>query len=386
MPTRLPATADAVILGGGVMGASTAYHLCKAGIQKVVLLEREPFFGTGATGRCAGGIRYQFNTEINIRLSQISLPMLDALEEETGISALIRKCGYLFVLTREIDVEHFQKTVELQNRLGVSTEWLDSQEVRKLAQPCFFEDALAGCINREDGLADPHSVVSAYINAAKRLGASCVTECNVTGIEMDGEHIAAVQTNQGSVSTRIVVNACGPWSQKPASWVGLELPVKPLRRQWLVTEGITAIPESFPFVIDFAQSLYFHSEGPGILTGMSNPHEKFGEDQSIDPLWEENHIEKAIQRMPLLGTTGIKARQAGLYEVTPDAHPIVGKTPVDGFYVVTGFSGHGFMHGPVCGMLISELISEGHTKSLDISELELDRFENSQLNREYNVI
>ena len=119
---------------------------------------------------------------------------------------------------------------------------------------------------------------------------------------------------------------------------------------------------------------------------MSNPHEKFGEDQSIDPLWEENHIDKAIQRMPLLGATGIKARQAGLYEVTPDAHPIVGKTPVDGFYVVTGFSGHGFMHGPVCGMLISELISEGHTKSLDISELELDRFENSQLNREYNVI
>ena len=183
MSESLPTTADAVILGGGVMGASTAYHLCKAGIQKVVLLEREPFFGTGATGRCAGGIRYQFNTEINIRLSQISLPMLDALEEETGISALIRKCGYLFVLTREIDVEHFQKTVELQNRLGVSTEWLDSQEVRKLAQPCFFEDALAGCINREDGLADPHRVVSAYINAAKRLGASCVTECNVTGIE-----------------------------------------------------------------------------------------------------------------------------------------------------------------------------------------------------------
>tara|TARA_Y100000294_G_scaffold101216_1_gene93959 strand:- start:1714 stop:2874 length:1161 start_codon:yes stop_codon:yes gene_type:complete len=383
---NLPTTAEIVILGGGVMGASTAYHLCKAGFKKVVLLERESFFGTGATGRCAGGIRHQFNTEINIRLSQLSLRMLDTLEEETGTAAQVRKCGYLFVLTREADVVSFQKTVSLQNRLGVETEWLNREEVRTLAHPCVFEDAIAGSFNAEDGLADPHSVVSAYIDASRHLGACCLTGCNATGIKTRGNKIINVQTNRGVIETEKVVNACGPWSQVPAKWLGLDLPVQPLLRQWLMTNEIPQFPKSFPFVIDFAASLYFHREGPGILTGMSNPHQPFGEDQNIDTEWENNHVEKAVQRMPLLAEAGIQARQAGLYEMTPDSHPIIGQTPVDGFFLLTGFSGHGFMQGPFCGKLLSELITEGMTKSLDISSLAFDRFEKDQLIQEYNVV
>src|SRR3990170_7063606 len=163
----LPSTADIVIIGGGVMGASTAYHLAKRRGARVVLLEKESFFGLGATGRCAGGIRHQFATEVNIRLSIASLRMLDELEAETGQPALVRKCGYLFVLTSERDLAVFKRNVELQHSLGVMTQSLSSDDVRKLIPLCVFPDALGGTYYAGDGLADPNSVVMGYINAAK---------------------------------------------------------------------------------------------------------------------------------------------------------------------------------------------------------------------------
>ena len=383
---KIPKTAEVVILGGGVMGASTAYHLSKAGLKKIVLLEREAFFGTGATGRCAGGIRHQFNTEINIRLSKLSLSMLDSLEEETGTSAQVKKCGYLFVLTDEEDAVSFRKNIHLQNKLGVTTEWLNEEDARRLARPCEFEDAIGGSFNAKDGLADPHSVVQAYIKGAQRNGALCLTGCQAIDIDTQGDRIEGVQTDHGSIQTQIIVNACGPWSHVPAKWIGLEVPVQPLRRQWLVTNTLNVLPDDFPFVIDFAESLYFHREGSGIMTGMSNPLQPFGEDQSVDSEWENTHIEKALQRLPILANAGIQARQAGLYEMTPDAHPIVGSTPVDGFFLLTGFSGHGFMQGPVCGKLIAELIYKGITSTINIDSLNLSRFGNKKLIGEYNII
>lgn len=368
------------------MGASTAYHLAKHGGLSVVLLEREAFFGLGATGRCAGGIRYQFGTAINIRLSQLSLPMLDAFEEETGQPALVRKCGYLFVLTREADLAEFQRNVALQRSLGVNTEWLSGDEVRRLAAPCVFPDALAGTFNPNDGLADPNSVVMGYINAARRLGAKCLTEVAVTGIQVESGRVESVLTKQGRIATRTVVNCAGPWSATIGRMAGLEVPVTPLRRQWLTTTALPGLPASFPFVIDFAQSLYFHREGEGVLTGMSNPDETPGEDQSVDPAWELTHMEAATRRLPLLETAGVVARWAGLYEVTPDAHPILGATPVDGFYLLTGFSGHGFMHGPIGGKLLAEIITTGRAQTLDVSVLALDRFARGQTTREYHVV
>src|SRR5579859_6612879 len=219
----LPKTASVVVIGGGVMGASTAYHLAKAGARQVVLLEREPFFGLGATGRCAGGIRHQFATEINIRLSQHSLRLLDELEAETGQPALVRKCGYLFVLTRPEEVTAFERNVRLQRSLGVPTEWLSGDDVRRRLPSCVFPDALAGTYLASDGLADPNSVVMAYVNAARRLGARCVTDVTVT----------AVVTPDGRLATDCVVNAAGPWSAPVAALAGLALPVQPVRRQWL---------------------------------------------------------------------------------------------------------------------------------------------------------
>ena len=368
------------------MGASTAYHLASRGFKDVLLLERESFFGMGATSRCAGGIRHQFKTEVNIRLSQASLPMIDAFEEETGQSVLVQKCGYLFVLTLEKDVEVFRKTVELQHVLGVQTEWLSGDEVRQLAAPCVFPDALAGSFNAEDGLADPNSIVMGYINAALRYGAVCITDCSAIGIDVSNNQVRKVQTSLGTIETKTVVNACGPWSASLGKEIGLEIPVFPLRRQWFVSEALPQLPPTFPFVIDFAQSLYFHREGSGLLSGMSNHNEKFGEDQNVNSEWELEHIEAAIQRMPLLENSGIQARQAGLYEMTPDAHPIIGPTPVEGFHLLSGFSGHGFMQGPICGKLMAEILIDGDATTIDVSMLDYNRFAEKRLIPEYNVV
>ena len=384
--SRLPKKADVVILGGGVMGTSTAYHLVKRGQTNILLLERESFFGTGATGRCAGGIRHQFNTEVNIRLSQKSLAMIDTLEEETGQSAMVRKCGYLFVLTDEKDVPVFQKTLKLQNSLGIKTEWLSGDEVSRLAAPCVFPDAIGGTFNPDDGLADPNSIVMGYIKSSRRKGAVCLTDCTVTDFELENNKVRKVRTSLGSVETETVVNACGPWSTFLGNVIDLEIPVSPLRRQWFVTEKVPELPAEFPFVIDFSQSLYFHREASGLLSGMSNPNQKFGTDQSIDQDWEIRHIKEALARLPLLENSGIKARQAGLYELTPDAHPIIGSTPVDGFYLLTGFSGHGFMQGPICGKLMAEILIDGKASSVDISMLNYKRFEENRLIQEYNVV
>jgi sarcosine oxidase subunit beta len=182
------------------------------------------------------------------------------------------------------------------------------------------------------------------------------------------------------------VNAAGPWSALIGRVAGVDVPVVPLRRQWLTTTPLSEVPPDFPFVIDFAQSLYFHREGEGLLTGMSNNDEPIGFDQSVDREWELVHLEAAAKRMPLLERAGVASRWAGLYEVTPDAHPLLGPTPVEGFYLVTGFSGHGFMHGPVCGRLMAELILEGRARTVDVSALSLHRFAGGKEMREYNVV
>ena len=382
----LPRSAGVVVVGGGVMGASTAFHLAKAGVREVVLLERETFFGLGATGRCAGGIRHQFATEINIRLSQLSLRMLDELEAETGQPALVRKCGYLFVLTRPDDVAAFQRHLALQRSLGVPTEWLSGDDVRRRLPGCVFPDALGGSYLASDGLADPNSVVMAYINAARRLGARCLTDVTVSGLQAQNGRLEGVVTPHGAIATDCVVNAAGPWSAKLSALAGLPLPVQPVRRQWLTTTPLPGLAPDFPFVIDFAQSLYFHREGEGLLTGMSNPGQAPGFDQSVDPAWELLHLEAAAQRLPRLEQAGVASRWAGLYEVTPDAHPILGATPVAGLYVVAGFSGHGFMHGPICGLLMAELITAGRARTLDISALALSRFAEHREIVEYNVV
>ncbi len=387
MTQGIPKQASVVIVGGGVMGASTAYHLVLQGYQDVVLLEREPFFGMGATGKCAGGFRYQFSTEINIRLSRISIPMLERFEEETGQAIDLRKCGYLFLLTNEHDVNKFRENVQLQRSLGVMTDFLTGDEVRDLVPQLVADDVLAGTYHAGDGLVDPNGVVNGYITAGRRLGVLAFTDVEVTGISIQQDRIHSVRTSEGTINCEKVVNAAGPWSAKVSELANLPLPVVPIRRQMLTTTPMSDIPPQFPFVIDFAQSLYFHREGEGLLTGMSNPHQAPGFDESVDDQWELIHMEAAVARLPSLASARRVSAWAGLYEVTPDAHPIIGPVAdIEGYYLVTGFSGHGFMHGPVAGLLVAEMIIHGQPTTLDISTLNYKRFDTGQSIDEFNVI
>lgn len=375
-----------VIIGGGVMGASTAYHLALRGVEDVLLLEKESFFGTGATGRCAGGIRYQFSTEVNIRLSQASLPMLDNFEAEMGQAIDRRHCGYLFLLTNEKDVGVFRKNVELQHSLGVPTEWLTGDDVRQWLPQLNADDVIAATICREDGIADPNGVVAGYIAGAKRLGVELMTDTAVHDITPHGDHYT-IHTNQGDIDCKQIVNAAGPWAGQVSEMLGVPLPIKPVRRQWITTSALPDLQPDFPFVIFFGQSLYFHPEGKGLLTGMSNPNEPIGFNQRVDEEWELVHLEAAIERLPLLETAGLQSRLAGLYEVTPDAHPIFGEVPgMDGYFVVAGFSGHGFMHGPIAGKLMAEMMLDGRATTVDVSMLDYARFADGRLIEEYNVV
>jgi len=385
--SEMPTQAHIVIIGGGVMGASTAYHLARRGCRDVVLLEREATFGSGATGKCAGGIRYQFSTEINIRLSQLSLPMLGRFEEEIGQAIDLRWPGYLFLLTNEAEVAMFRQNLDLQHRLGVPTEWLSGDEVRRRWPQLKTEDVLAATFHSGDGLADPNSVVNGTIQAARRLGVQALTETVVTGIDTEGDRIRGVSTSRGRIACDIVVNAAGPWSAAASEMAGLPLPVRPLRRQLLTTTPLPELPADFPVVIDLARGIGFHREGEGLLTGMPNPDEPPGFDESVDEAWELIHLEAAIERLPLLAQAGRLSHWAGLYEVTPDHHPIFGSVPgLSGYYLVTGFSGHGFMHGPASGLLMAEIILDGHASTLDVSMLDYGRFAENRLIKEHNVL
>lgn len=383
---ELPASADIVIIGGGVMGASIAYHLASRGTGNLVLLEKEEYFGTGATGRCAGGVRYQFSTEINVKLSLESLPMIERFKEEIGRDVDYRPCGYLLVATNEKDAAVFKHNVEMQNKLGVQTQLLSGEEVRTRLPMMQFDDAIAGTFHQKDGLVDPNSVVVGYISAAQKMGVKAITNAEVTGIRVSGDKVEGVETSQGVIKTRTVINAAGPWAGLVGKMAGVLIPIQAIRRQIFTTNPLKEIPEDFPFVIDFGQSLYFHREGEGLLIGMSNQNEMPGFDQNVDEEFELVNLEAAIGRMSLLENASRASHWAGLYEVTPDAHPIFGKTNVEGFLVCAGFSGHGFMHGPIAGKLMSEFTLDGAFSTVDVSMLDLLRFDEGRLIKEYNVV
>ena len=384
----LPTTADIVIIGGGCMGASIAYHLAERSAGKIVVLEREKFLAMGSTGRNAGGVRYQFSTPVNIQLSNYSLDIIQRFQEIFGVSADYHPLGYLFLLTTPDEIELFKKNIALQQSLGVyDVRFLSVDDIAQLAPHVNLEGVLGGSICPRDGTADPYTITQTFASEAKKRGAQIETETNVVGIETDNGRVARVKTNRGDIETRVVVNCAGPWAAKIGAMVNLEIPIVPLRRQFFNTGEIPEIPRNHPFVIEFATSLYFHPEATGLIVGMSNHHESPGETYAIDEAFHLETLERALYRLPLLENARIVRQLAGLYEATPDAHPILGESrDVSGFYICAGFSGHGFQHSPGAGKVMSEIILDGQSKTIDVSMLDLERFREGRPIPEHNVV
>jgi sarcosine oxidase subunit beta len=376
------AHADVVIIGGGVMGISAAYHLATRG-ARVTVLEAEPLFGTGATALNAGGFRHQFSTAVNIELSKLSLELLGRFEEEFEQPTGYNPCGYLFLLDSEKDVAAFRKNVELQHAHGVMTEWLSPDDITRLAPQVNLDGILGATFHEKDGLVDPSGILQGYVGGAARAGATLRISVRVTGARVRNGVIEALQTTAGDVAGGTFLLAAGPWSGEVGRAIGADVPVVPIRRQIAVTSQIPGLTKRFPFVIDFSQSLYFHYEGGAILTGMSNHDEPPGFNTAVDEAWREKHVEAAMRRLPLLGQADIAHEWAGLYEVTPDDQAIIGRLPhLENLYACTGFSGHGLMHGPSAGLAIAEEILDGAAHSVDIAPLRWRTFGAG----EYNVV
>jgi len=380
-------SADIVIIGGGILGTSIAYHLASMQAGRVLLLEREDLLGTGSTGRCAGGFRLQFSTEINIRMSLESVRMILAFEEDLDCPVDVHQDGYLFLLSRSDDLTSFRRNVALQNRLGVPAEILDPVQLGRLAPHVSLEGILAGAYCRSDGIADPNGITQGYAAAARRLGVEIRTGTTVKGIRVARNRIEGVETPGEFIACHGIVNAAGPHAAQVAALAGLDVPVHPQRRHVYTTSPFPEAPRDFLMVIDFATTFYFHRESGGVLMGMGDKEETESFDLSVDPQFLEKLLEIALPRYPALANTAINSAWAGLYAVTPDAHPILGRVDnLEGFFLANGFSGHGFQHGPVTGKLLAEEILLGGARTIDIAPLRLNRFKGKATPQETNVV
>ena len=317
------------------MGASVAYHLARRGITDIVLIEREAQLAAGSTGRNAGGVRHQFSTEQNIRLSIESIAVFERFEDEVGASIDLHQDGYLFLLSRDDDAETFRASVDLQRRLNVPAEWLTPGEAARLAPGLSVDGVIAATYCAKDGIADPNSVTSGFAGAARAAGAEIVRGTEVTGIDVVQGRVAAVRTTDGTVATKIVVNAAGAWAGQVGRMAGLDVPVTPLRRHiFIARPGPRAtwddaphrgtVPATRILVIDFATSFYFHREGGQLLFGMGDPAEQPGFDTTVNWDFLPQVVETGVARLPALSDALVSHAWAGLYEMTPDAMPIVG--------------------------------------------------------------
>jgi sarcosine oxidase subunit beta len=369
-------TADVVVVGGGIVGCGAAYHLAAAGAGRVVLLERAERLGTGSTGACAGGFRYQFSSEVNVRLSQASIPMMLRFSEEHGIPLDVRQDGYLFLFRGEQAWARALSTVERQRALGVEVDLLAPREAAALVPGISLEGVVGATYGPRDGIADPSGLTEGYATLARRARAEVRTGVEVTALREANGRIAGVETSVGFLSCPVVVNAAGAWAGRLAATVGVELPLEPLPRHVVTTGPFPGVPERSTLVIDAETGFYLHREGPGVLMGMGSARERPSFELRPDERFlTEELLPTAVRVFPPLEGAGLERVWVGLYEMTPDRHPILG--PVEGLpglYLATGFSGHGFQHAPVVGKLIAEMIVEGAARTVDVSSLALERF------------
>ena len=382
-------TADVVVVGGGAMGASAAYHLAARGAGSVLLLEREHALGLGSTGRCAGGFRYQFGSQVNVRLSQASVPMILGFTETHGLPLDVHQDGYLFVCRDERTWAAYRRAAAMQVGLGADVRLLGPAEIDALVPGLDLEGVVGATFGPDDGIADPSGLTSGYATAARRAGARIETGVEVTGLVRDDVgRIRGVETADGTVDAHVVVLAAGVWSRPLAATVGLDLPVEPLPRHVAVTGPFPGRPDRRTLVIDAETSFYFHREGDGVLMGMPAANEQSSWETRVDEDYlADRLLPTAARFFPPIADAGLASTWVGLYEMTPDRHAILG--PVDaapGLHLAVGFSGHGFQHAPIVGKLLAEEIVDGSARSVDVSSLRLERFERGEPVIESHVV
>ncbi len=381
---KIPAAASVVVIGGGVIGASAAFHLSEAGVSDIVLIERDEL-ASGSTSRAAGGVRAMFADDLNIKLGQRSLEAFARFGSRPGQDIDLHRNGYVFLLSSRDDVRLFEDSVALQNELGVRSRMIDPSEVAALCPGVVTDDLVAGAFSPDDGHCSPELVVFGYANAARQQGVRIERGCEVVSIDTRGEHIDAVVTTAGRIRTHAVVCAAGAWSPQIGAMVGVHLPVTPLRRQIMVTAPVERRAQ-LPMTIDFASTLYFHSEGPGMLVGIADPDETPGLKLEPSDDWLPLVNRAITTRIPWLLDVGIHARWAGVYEVTPDNNALIGELhDVHRFLYATGFSGHGFLQGPAVGEVLRDLYL-GTSPVIDVSPLSAERFQLGRLRRETHCV
>ena len=371
-------TADVVIIGGGIVGSSIAYHLTTAGCKSVLVVERETQQGLGSTGKSMGGVRAQFSTDVNIRMSLYSIPFLNRFEEVTGYPSGYKAHGYLFMATNSRHMDYLRANFARQQALGLrQAQLLAAEDIVKVMPQLRADDIIGGSFCPTDGFVDPNSVMVGFMTKAIEQGATLLRATEVTGIDVERGAVTGVQTRAGPVSTRTVVNAAGPWAAGVARLAGAELPVEPLRRMLVPTEPFPGLPERLPMIIDMSTGWHFRQEGLGLLMAWAHADETPGFRTDFDPAFIERILTHAADRVPCFADLAVNPRRcwAGMYEMTLDHHSILGPAPgIDGLFFANGFSGHGVMHSPATGRIVSDLILRGETDIIDASVLSVRRF------------
>ncbi|GGU92498.1 FAD-dependent oxidoreductase [Streptomyces filipinensis] len=369
----VPACADVVIIGGGVMGVSTAFHLAEAGVRNIVVVERGDL-GHGSSGKPIGGVRAQFSDPLNIELGNRSLRAFRDFPRRPGARIGLDPVGYLFLLDGAQQASAFEAAVELQNSLGVPSRMISPDDAQHLCPYLSTDGLVAAAYSPADGHARPGPVVQGYARAAARAGVTFATHTAVMGIDRAGSRVTAVHTSHGRITCPTVVCAAGAWSARIGAMAGVDLPVRPVRRQVAFTEPLTPPAPRVPFTIDFSSTAYFHNSDDGLLFGLADPGQQDGFDTTWTPEWLELFRAVARRRAPALAGMRTAGGWAGLYEVTPDHNALIGRSgELPGFLYATGFSGHGFLQAPAVGEVVRDLYLEREPFT-DISPLSADRF------------
>jgi len=382
-------TADVVLIGGGIVGSSIAYHLVAAGCKKVLVIERETAQGKGSTGKSMGGVRAQFSTPVNIQMSLYSIPFYASFEERLGYPCDYRPQGYLFCATNEKHMAYLRANYEKQVAMGLkNVRLVAGDEIRSMFPLLRGNDIVGGSFCSTDGFVDPYSAMIGFMTWAADHGATLWKNATVTAIARRGANFE-VTTTRESVSTPAVVNCAGPWAAEIARMAGIGLPVEPLRRMLVPTEPFDRFPHTAPMIVDMSTGFHFRPESRGFLLAWNDPEETPGYKTDFDASFIEKILTRAADRVPVFENVEVDPKRAwaGLYEMTPDHHPILGESPeVPGFFFANGFSGHGVMHAPATGKILSDLILTGKTDLIEASLLNFSRFAEGRMIHETAVL